>query len=162
VYGLDIGFIDHLHTPLGTTSNYSTVSNLHTLQITAAFAKLFPACFVFNSHSLATASNIGDSLASRAHVVTVRRISYNWTSVNCQLNYSAISSQPTLQNSTQLPTLNWTLSLSPTNCFTSFHFTSLNWTALSRQCGPRYIASGWTPQETLPPTVLLLLLWAVS
>jgi hypothetical protein len=29
------------------------------------------------------------------------------TFVSCQLNYSAISSQPPLQSSTELPTLNW-------------------------------------------------------
>jgi hypothetical protein len=52
---------------------------------------LFPACSV-NSRSLATSSNSGDSSASLAHVVTLRRISRNWTLVKCQLNYSAISS----------------------------------------------------------------------
>jgi hypothetical protein len=35
------GFIDHLYTPLGTTSNYSVIVNLHTLQITTTPAKLF-------------------------------------------------------------------------------------------------------------------------
>jgi hypothetical protein len=34
---------------------------------------------VFTSRSLAKASNSGDSSASRAHVVTIRRISRNWT-----------------------------------------------------------------------------------
>jgi hypothetical protein len=34
-------FIDHLHISLGTTSNYSTADNLHTLQITTETAKLF-------------------------------------------------------------------------------------------------------------------------
>jgi hypothetical protein len=67
---------------------------------------LFPACCVFKSHSLAMASNSGNSSASCAHVITVQQISRNWTLVNCQLNYSAISSQPPLQSSTQLPTLN--------------------------------------------------------
>jgi hypothetical protein len=33
--------IDHLYTPLGTTSNYSAIANLHTLQITIALAKPF-------------------------------------------------------------------------------------------------------------------------
>jgi hypothetical protein len=27
-YGLDIGFIDHLYTPLGTTGKYSATTNL--------------------------------------------------------------------------------------------------------------------------------------
>jgi hypothetical protein len=61
---LDIGFIDHLYTPLGTTSTYSAIANLHTLQITTASAKSFP------SRSLTTASNSGDSSVSRTHVVT--------------------------------------------------------------------------------------------
>jgi hypothetical protein len=64
---LDTGIIDHLYTPLGTTSNYSAIANLHNLQITTAPLKLFPACCVFNSLSLATASNSGDSSVSRAH-----------------------------------------------------------------------------------------------
>jgi hypothetical protein len=74
------------------------------LLISTAPARPFPASCVFNSRSLATASNSGDYSASRAHVVNVRRISRNSTLVNWQLNYSAISSQPPLQNSSQLPT----------------------------------------------------------
>jgi hypothetical protein len=35
------GFIDYLHTRLGTTSNYSVTANLHNSQITTAPAKLF-------------------------------------------------------------------------------------------------------------------------
>jgi hypothetical protein len=89
---------------------------------------------MFNSRSLATAFNSWDPSASRSHVVTVRRISRNWTLVNCEMNYSAISSQPPLQNSFQLPTLNWTLSLTNQLLhFTSLHFTQLNCTQ------PRYI-----------------------
>jgi hypothetical protein len=65
-YGLDIGFIDALYTPLGTTGNYSTTANLHTLQFTTAPAKPFPACCVLTSHSLATASNSGYSSAFHA------------------------------------------------------------------------------------------------
>jgi hypothetical protein len=53
-YGLVNGFIDHLYAPLGTTRNYSAISNLHTLQITTASAKSFPAYSVFTSRSLAT------------------------------------------------------------------------------------------------------------
>jgi hypothetical protein len=33
-YGLVNGFIDHLVTPLGTTSNLSAIANLHGLQLT--------------------------------------------------------------------------------------------------------------------------------
>jgi hypothetical protein len=63
-YGFDIGFIEHLYTPLRTTGSYSTTTNLHTLQFTTAPTKLFPACHVFTSRSLATASSSGDSSAS--------------------------------------------------------------------------------------------------
>jgi hypothetical protein len=54
-FGLDIGFIDHFNTQLGTTSNYSAIANLHTLQITRTDAKSLPACCVFTSRSLVTA-----------------------------------------------------------------------------------------------------------
>jgi hypothetical protein len=64
--GLDIGFIDHLYTRLGTTSNYSATANLHNLQIRA---KHFPACWLFTSRFLVTASNSGDSSASHAQVL---------------------------------------------------------------------------------------------
>jgi hypothetical protein len=93
---------------------------------------LFPACCVYNSHSLATAFDSGDSSASRFYVVTVRRISRNWTLDDCQISYRAISFQSPLQSSTQLPILSSILSF--TNYFTSLHFahsTSLHWTALS-------------------------------
>jgi hypothetical protein len=68
---------------------------------------LFAARCVFKSHSIATASNSEDFSASRSHVTTVRRISRNWILLNCQLNYSAISSETPLQSSTQLQNPNW-------------------------------------------------------
>jgi hypothetical protein len=67
------------YTPLGTTSIYRAIANLHTTITTTAPATPFPAYCVFNSRSLATVSNSGDSSAFRAHVVTVRRISRNCT-----------------------------------------------------------------------------------
>jgi hypothetical protein len=54
-------------------------------------------------------SNSGDSSASRTHVFTVWWISRNLLLVNCQSTQSTISSQPSLQSSTQLPTLNSTV-----------------------------------------------------
>jgi hypothetical protein len=63
-FGLVNGFIDRLYTQLGTTSNYSAAADLHTLQVTTASAKSFPACYAFISRSLITASNNGDSSAS--------------------------------------------------------------------------------------------------
>jgi hypothetical protein len=77
--GLDwwIGFTHHLHELLGTTSNYSAITDLHASQITTHCP--FPAWYVSNSRSLATASNSGDTSVSTTDVVTVRRISRNWT-----------------------------------------------------------------------------------
>jgi hypothetical protein len=46
------------YTHLRTTSNYSATASLRTLQITIAAAKFFPACYVFISSSLSTASNL--------------------------------------------------------------------------------------------------------
>jgi hypothetical protein len=40
-FGLEIGFIDHFNTWLVTTLNYSTITDLHNLQITTAHAKSF-------------------------------------------------------------------------------------------------------------------------
>jgi hypothetical protein len=63
-YGLVNEFVDHLYIQLGTTSNYSTTADLHNWHTTAAPAKSFPACCVFSSRSLATASNCGYSCVS--------------------------------------------------------------------------------------------------
>jgi hypothetical protein len=62
--GLVIGFIDHLCTQLGTTSNCSSIAILHNLQIITAQAKYYPTSCVFSSHSLVRTSNSGDSSAS--------------------------------------------------------------------------------------------------
>jgi hypothetical protein len=67
--GLVNGFIDRLYMPLETTSNYSATANLLISQIITAPAKPFPARYIFN-RSLATASNSGDSSASRAQVLS--------------------------------------------------------------------------------------------
>jgi hypothetical protein len=72
------GFTDHLYTRLVSTSNYSATANLHNSQIITAPAKPFPACCVFTSLSLATASNSGDSSASRAHAIPYCPPSHNW------------------------------------------------------------------------------------
>jgi hypothetical protein len=61
---LDIGFVDHFNTQFVSTLNYSTITNFHILQITAAHAKSFPACSVFTSSCLVTASNNDYSSAS--------------------------------------------------------------------------------------------------
>jgi hypothetical protein len=72
------GFIDRLHTRLGTTGNYSATANLHNSQITTAPAKPFPAFYVFISRSLATSSNSGDPSASRAQVLSSEPPVLNW------------------------------------------------------------------------------------
>lgn len=67
-YGLVIGFMVHLYTPLGTTviTALSLLSTVHK----SLHAKSSPACSVFNSRSLATASNCGDSSAFCAQVLS--------------------------------------------------------------------------------------------
>jgi hypothetical protein len=50
-------FINHFITRLGTTSNYSAIASLHTLQITAENTKSSSACNIFTSRLLVTASN---------------------------------------------------------------------------------------------------------
>jgi hypothetical protein len=100
-FGLVSGFIDHLYIQIRTTSNYSAIPNLHTLQTTTTTAKSFPALCVFTSRSLETASISGDSSASRAQVLPSEPPVQNST-LNYQQNYSAISSQPPLQCSTEL------------------------------------------------------------
>jgi hypothetical protein len=79
-WGLVNLFIDHLYTPLRITSNYSAIAPVSTIYKSPQHPpSLFPACCVFTSRSLATASNSGDSSASHAQV---------------------LSSQPPMQNST--------------------------------------------------------------
>jgi hypothetical protein len=81
-YGFTIGFSNHLYTPLGSTSNYSAIVNLHTSQITTTHAKSLAAC-VLNNRSPSTASKSRDFSASHAQV---------------------LSSQPSVQK-TDLPTI---------------------------------------------------------
>jgi hypothetical protein len=64
-YSRGMDWVLDLLTLLGTTGNYSATADLNTLHFTTAPAKPFPACCV-NRRSLATASNSGDSSASRA------------------------------------------------------------------------------------------------
>jgi hypothetical protein len=57
------GFIHNLYTRLGNTSYWSATTNLHNSQITS-LNKPFPACCVFTSRSLASATNSDDSSVS--------------------------------------------------------------------------------------------------
>jgi hypothetical protein len=65
----------------------SAIADLHTSQMTTASVKPFPACCYFTGSSLAMDSKSGTFSASRSHV---------------------LSSQPSVQNSTELTTINWT------------------------------------------------------
>jgi hypothetical protein len=73
--GLDIGFIDHLNTQLVTTSNYSAIA-ISTLY-KSPYAISSPACSVFTTLFLVTASNIGDSSASCAQVLSLQTFIQN-------------------------------------------------------------------------------------
>jgi hypothetical protein len=89
-FGLEIGFIDRFTTRLETTSNYSAIAKVHTLQITTAHAKSFPACCVFTSRFLATASKRGDSSASA--LTSLLPGSQLWTNCcNCQLSSDSLT-----------------------------------------------------------------------
>jgi hypothetical protein len=57
-------FIDHLQVITTSNYDYNTVAGFHTLQMTTAHTKPFPACSVFTRRFLATASNSGYSSAS--------------------------------------------------------------------------------------------------
>jgi hypothetical protein len=79
------GFIGHLYIRLGTTSNYSATTNINNSQIIAAYSKPFPACCIFTGCSLAAASNSGDSLASRAQVLSSRPPDHNSTELSSKV-----------------------------------------------------------------------------
>jgi hypothetical protein len=72
-----------------TIRNYGAITSLHNSQITTAPAKYFPPCYVFTSRFLTKASNSGDSLASRAQVLSSQSPLYN-----SRLTYSPHREQP--------------------------------------------------------------------
>jgi hypothetical protein len=86
---------------------------------------LFPACSVFNSRSLATANNSGDSSASRAQVL----LSQPPVQSSCQLSTDNCLGPRLATISHQPPSILFTgwlsteLSRSPTSYFTSLHST---------------------------------------
>jgi hypothetical protein len=83
-YGLDIGFIDH-YTQHSELQANATLPLISTLQITTAVAKPFPAYCVFNSRSLATPPNSGDSSVSGAQVILSQPDVHNSTQLTTQL-----------------------------------------------------------------------------
>jgi hypothetical protein len=64
-FRLETEFILHFNTQSVTMLNYSAIANFHTLEITSAHAKSFPASIVFTRRFLVTASNNSYSSASR-------------------------------------------------------------------------------------------------
>jgi hypothetical protein len=140
VDGIGIGYwiywhICMHHSELQAITVVSLISTLY--KSPQHLLSLFPACCVFKSSSLATASNNGDASASSTHVVTVRQISHNWTlfftAGLSTLNWTGLPSLLSLPHRAQLSCqLSTDLSHWPTNYFTSLHFTSINWAALSQ------------------------------
>jgi hypothetical protein len=55
---MDIGFIDHLYTPLGNTNKYNTIANFHTTNHSTLSSQS-----VYTSRCLVTALNNGYSSA---------------------------------------------------------------------------------------------------
>jgi hypothetical protein len=104
-FGLDIGNIDHFTTRLGTTSNYSSIANLHTSQITTAHPKSFQACCVFTIRSLVTDSNSGGPSAS---------------ALNSSLKGGSLPTPP--NTFLQTPVQNWH---GCPNCFPYYNFSTL-------------------------------------
>jgi hypothetical protein len=74
-FGFKNRFTDYLYTRLGTAI---ITANLQNSQVTTAPASPFPACWVFTSRFVATASNNGDSSASRAQVLSSQTPVQNW------------------------------------------------------------------------------------
>jgi hypothetical protein len=94
------GFIDHLHTPLGTPSNYSAIADLHTLHITTtryAFSSLLYLNQPFPG-------NGGDFSTSRTQVLSSPTLVQDCLPAIPQLNWIDIPSQVPSQSSAALST----------------------------------------------------------
>jgi hypothetical protein len=149
---------------LTTSAHHSELQIITALSLSSTIHKSLhvkssPECIVFKSRFLGTASNSGDSSASRAQVVLAQLPVQD----SCQLSNPAIA--PPLLSLPCGAQLNCQPSSFTSLHFTSLHFTSLRFTQLN--CPqpvwyPRYIPSGRTQQKTSPPTVPLLLLLAVA
>jgi hypothetical protein len=108
--GLVIGFIEHLYTQLLTTSNYSAVSDSHTLQFTTAHTKSSQSA-VFTSHCLVATSSSGRSLTWGSWTIPVPQLPASNSNGSQWLNCSS-------------PLTNWLLT-------SSIHCTLLRCTALT-------------------------------
>jgi hypothetical protein len=118
-------FIDHLHySELQIITALSLISTLY--KSPQHLISLFPGCCVSKSRSLAMASNSRDASASCAQVLSSQPPMHNWILNRWPTtNYSTISSQPRLQNSTELvaPSLFFLTphcdnTISPVSCIT--------------------------------------------
>jgi hypothetical protein len=127
-------------TPVITTSNYVATSNLHISQFTTGPAKNFPTCCVFNSRSLATASNSGDSSGSSAQVLPSPTVVQN--------------SQPAIP-STELDRHLFSASIAQLNCT---QHSTLSHSSSQLAWDPCYTTTGRTSQKIPFPTFRLLLL----
>jgi hypothetical protein len=67
-----LDLLTHLHTPLGSASNYSATANLHNIKMTTAKTKSSPACNVFNSRFLVTDVYSGDSSDSSPQILPLK------------------------------------------------------------------------------------------
>jgi hypothetical protein len=85
------GFTDHLRTRLVSKSNYGAMADLHNSQITTATAKRFPACCVFTSLYLATASNSRDSSISRLYILSSHPSVQDSAELTLSLDYSILA-----------------------------------------------------------------------
>jgi hypothetical protein len=116
------GFIDHLHTQLRTTSNYSVIADLNTLQITTAPAKTSSRLLCLQQPFHNNSFERWRFFSSHAQVLSSQPPMQNQT-LNQWLktNYSTISSS--LPCRTQQ---NWLLNRN--GCPSSLLFNSLAWT----------------------------------
>jgi hypothetical protein len=93
---------------LTTYTNHSEIQVISALSLICTIHRSSQhiACRVFSSHSLATASNSGDSSASHAQVLPVQRISSNRTLsiINSAITLSVLSLPCRAQLNCQPPT----------------------------------------------------------
>jgi hypothetical protein len=123
------GFIDHLYTRLGTTSNYGATADLHTLQITTANTKSFQPSATVTWQRLLTMEILQfPALRSSCHSCPCR-ILVNWQLDWLGPRLAAISHQhPSLPFAGWLSSDNWTgQSKSDSYVMTDGQSASLSW-----------------------------------
>jgi hypothetical protein len=96
-YGLDTGFIDQ---------NYTTTVKIHNSQITTAPANPFSSLLCLQQPFPRNGFNSWDSSASRAHVVTVRRLSHSWSlSAGVGFSLYSLGAAPTENTASNNPSI---------------------------------------------------------